>query len=315
MMPPMRNYTLAAASLLLVVGCGKDPSTGGDDTTTPDADSTYQPDPGYVKLLSRTWSLGAGQTNIYKCLRYTVPTDTYITSIEAQAPIGTHHTVLSVATGSSVAGPDGEYDCSVQTLGMQMLYASGVGTSPLDFPDGVGLKIAAGTQIHLNLHLYNAGDEAITGESGIFVKTSSTPPAMLAEMVFGGNGQFTIPGTPAGQTPQPYNVSGSCTIPATMKLFALWPHMHKLATHQKIELTHSGSTTTLLDKDYSFGEQVYWVQNPMIDVVQNDKVKVTCTYVNPGTGSVSFGDGSDKEMCFGGLYRYPAQGSSLLCLF
>src|SRR4051812_14136097 len=112
MMPPMRNYTLAAASLLLVVGCGKDPSTGGgDDTGTPDADSTYQPDPGYTKLMSRTWSLGPGETNIYKCLRYTVPTDTYITSIEAQAPIGTHHTVLSIATGSNVAGADGEYDC------------------------------------------------------------------------------------------------------------------------------------------------------------------------------------------------------------
>src|SRR5258706_10068262 len=131
MMRSMRNYTLAAA-LLLVVGCGKQPGVGGDDTMGgPDADSTYQPDPGYTKLLSRTWSLGAGATNIYKCLRYTVPTDTYITSIEAQAPIGTHHTVLSIATNSNVAGADGEYDCSVGTLGTQMLYASGVGTSPL----------------------------------------------------------------------------------------------------------------------------------------------------------------------------------------
>src|SRR4051794_15675844 len=107
MMRSMRNYTLAAA-FLLVVGCGKDPMTGGGDDTTgaPDADSNYQPDPGYTKLLSRTWSLGAGETNIYKCLRYTVPADTYITSIEAQAPLGTHHTVLSIATNSQAAGAD-----------------------------------------------------------------------------------------------------------------------------------------------------------------------------------------------------------------
>ena len=81
----------------------------------------------------------------------------YITNIMAQVPLGTHHTVLSIMPGTN-----GEQDCTVGTLGMVLLYASGVGTSPLDFPQGIGIKVAAGTHIHLNLHLYNASDQSGT---------------------------------------------------------------------------------------------------------------------------------------------------------
>jgi hypothetical protein len=314
MMPAMRTFTLAALAIAIGAGChGTDPTLGDDQPVVDAPDGTmadaYVPPSGYVKLIGRSWSLAAGQTDIYRCVRLTIPNDMYITSIEAQAPLGTHHTVLSIATGSQVAGPDGEYDCSVQTLGTQMLYASGVGTSPLDFPTDVGLKVSAGTQIHLNLHLYNAGDTTLTGESAIWVKTQSTPPPMLAEMVFSGNMQFSIP-----SNNQPYDVVGQCTMNKAYKLFALWPHMHKLAVHQKIELINS-TTTVLHDMDYQFGEQRYWPQSPEIQVQANDKIKVTCTYVNNTGAPVSFGDSSDKEMCFGGMYRYPAANSSLFCVF
>src|SRR5688572_6003131 len=116
----------------------------------------------------------------------------YVTSIMAQAPLGTHHTVLSIASGSA-GGSDGEQNCSAGTLGMVMLYASGVGTSPLDFPTDVGIKIAAGTQLHLSLHLYNSSDGALNGDSAILVKAQGTPPPMLAEMVFAGTPNFSIP--------------------------------------------------------------------------------------------------------------------------
>ena len=42
-----------------------------------------------------------------------------------------------------------------------------------------------------------------------------------------------------------------------------------------------------------------------------DKIKVTCTYMNPDATPIMWGDSSDEEMCFGGMYRYPATGSSL----
>jgi len=301
-MPSMRLGTLA---LLFAIGCGSNPNTG--DPIDAPADSPAPP--GYTRLIGRTWSLPMGAKDIYRCMRVTIPADMYITNFMAEAPLGTHHTVLSIASSNtSTTGPDGPYDCSVQSLGMVMLYASGVGTSPLDFPEGVGIKVTAGQQIHLNLHLYNASDDALSGESAIWVKSQPTPPPTLAEMVFAGKMNFTIPAT---TPPSNYDVVGGCTVNTPYSLFAVWPHMHKLAHHNKVELISGASTSVINDRDYSFFEQSYWLQNPVVPVKSGDQIRVTCTYLNDTGTSVSFGDSSDKEMCFAGMYRYPAQNAGL----
>jgi hypothetical protein len=281
-----------------MLGCGSDASQTPDASTQPDA---YEVPDGYTRLIGRTWTVPAGAFDVYRCVRVTVTEDTYITNIIAQAPPGTHHTVLSIAGANGTAGPDGEQNCGVGTLGMEMLYASGVGTSPLDFPGGVGIKISAGQQIHLNLHLFNAGDEALSGESAILVKAQPTPPPQLAEMVFAGKFLFAIP-----SNNQPYNVVGGCTVPTAYSLFAVWPHMHQLARHQKVELVRGTSATVLHDLPFDFAEQTYNVKSPLVEVEQGDQIRVTCTYVNNTGQTVRFGDSSNEEMCFAGLYRYPA---------
>ena len=312
--------SLAKLGLILftvsVVGCGGGGEGDGGDGVNPPIDApggtdAAPPPEGYTRLIGRGWTLPAGARDTYKCVRVTVPTDTYVTSIQAQAPVGTHHTVLSIATTSSTRGPDGEYDCSVGTLGLKMLYASGVGTSPLDFPPDVGIKIAAGEQLHLNLHLYNASDAPISGDTAIFVKQQATPPPMLAENVFAGKFLFSIDGQ-AEPRDMPQNVVGGCTVQQPYTLFAVWPHMHQLATHSKVELIRTGQEPMVLhDGAFSFSEQHYYRKDPMVEVLTGDQIRVTCTYVNTTGRDVTFGDSSDTEMCFAGLYRYPARGSSL----
>ncbi len=311
----MMRMAIACGLFVAVAACGSD-GTGATDggnngsdgggSGTPDA---FVPDPGYTKLISRTWTIPPGSADTYKCVRVTLTQDTYLTNIMAQAPLGTHHTVLSIAGANGTSGADGEYDCSVGSLGMVMLYASGVGTSPLDFPTGVGVKIAAGTQIHLNLHLFNASDEPLDGESGIWVKSQATPPAMLAEMVFAGGFGLRIPGN--GMTT---NFTAGCTVPANQSytLFALWPHMHVLATNSKFVVRRGTTPTTLHDMPYSFNEQTYWKMSPEFQIQGGDKIEVTCSWINPsGRPEVRFGDSTNQEMCFTGMYRYPAANNGL----
>lgn len=306
----MRKFAVLLA--VFVLGCGSSGGSNSGDDTPIDAAVNGTPDApplpaGYTRLVGRTWSLPAGATDTYRCIRYTVPTDTYITNITAQAPSGTHHTVLSISA-SNVAGPDGEYDCQVQTIGRPMIYASGVGTDPLDFPTNVGLKIPAGTQVHLNLHLFNATDNVLAGDSAILIKTSPTPPPMLAEMVFAGKIVFSIP--QGMQT-----VSNFCTVNTPYTLFAYWPHMHKTATHSKLEMIRgsgaSAVTTVLHDLAYDFNEQKYYKPLAEVSVLQGDKIQVTCTYDNMTGQTLHFGDSTNDEMCFTGLYRYPSQNASI----
>lgn len=310
MMPAMRMAI--GIAVVFAIGCGGGEGGGGDDTPpmidAPGTMADAPPTPaGYTRLVGRTWSLAGGQLDTYRCARLTIPDDTYVTNILAQAPAGTHHTVLSISDGST-QGPDGEYNCDVGELGMVMLYASGVGTSPLDFPSGVGVKIPAGTQVHLNLHLFNATDAGISGDSAILIKSQSTPTPMLAEMVFAGKFVFGIP-----SNNQNYNVIGGCVAPAntSYSLFAVWPHMHRLANHQKVELIRGGQTTSLHDKMFVFAEQNYYLKDPVVAVQAGDEIRVTCTFKNNTGAIVTFGDSSNQEMCFAGLYRYPAANAGL----
>lgn len=304
----MKSIALATLfSIAAAAGCGGDgPSNPGDpDAAGPPIDAEVPA--GYTRLVGRTWSLAAGQSDTYRCVRMTMTQDVYITGFRAQAPQGTHHTVLSIANTSSTMGPDGEYDCAVGTLGLKMLYASGVGTAEYNFPDGVGIKVSAGEQVHLNLHLYNASDAPLTGDSAILIKTVPAEPATLAEFVFAGRFLFNIP---AHSTRV---VTGGCTIAAgrNYQLFAVWPHMHQIATHQKVSLIRPSGTTVLHDAPFDFGDQLFSEITPLEPLVGGDRIQVECTYVNNTDRTIGFGDSSDTEMCFTGLYRYPATGSNL----
>ena len=68
----------------------------------------------------------------------------------------------------------------------------------------------------------------------------------------------------------------------------------------------------LLDTDYAFTEQRNY---PMADTLihKGDRIETTCTYVNNTGHTVSFGDSSTDEMCFTGLYKYPAGGNLFQC--
>jgi Copper type II ascorbate-dependent monooxygenase, C-terminal domain len=296
------------ASLALACGGGN----SGDDDGAIDAavgavDAAVDAPipPGYTRLVGRTWALAAGQADTYKCVRVTIPQDMYVTGFMAQAPRGTHHTVLSVRDAQPSG--TGEYDCSANALDMNMLYASGVGTDVLDLPAGVGLQLKAGQQVNLNLHLFNASDQAISGDSAILVKSQATPPPMLAEMMFAGSFNINVP---PGAT---RTINGGCTIPAgvNQQMFALWPHMHQYATHQKVELIRGGSSTVLLDTPFAFEDQKYYPQSPVVTIRGGDRLAVACTYTNTSNTTLTFGDSSTKEMCFAGVYVYPARGAQI----
>jgi hypothetical protein len=308
-------FILAAAA-----ACGTGGQSSGDvdaATTDPDAPGSVSPDggvpAGYVKLIGRNWSLAAGAKDTYKCVRIQVPQDMYISGFYAKAPTGTHHTVLTMGTKGS---PLGDYDCQASNLDYQMLFASGVGTDTLEFPDGVAIKVAAGTYVNLNLHLFDATDHALSGPTEIYVKTLPTAPdaAHTAEMVFSGTWNIDIPSDNL-----PHTASGGCTLKlpqgqTDLNLIALWPHMHQTAIHQLVTLTPSGSSmpNTLLDKSYSFTEQKNYPWATPVVAHDGDRLMTTCTYMNNTGKPMTFGESSLNEMCFTGIYRYPAVSGSYL---
>lgn len=279
-------------SLLLVSACGTDaaapppgPGSGSGSGTPP--------------LISYDWSLSPSQEQ-FLCVRQTVTEDMWITQIAPIAPTGTHHMIIKAGAPD---GPDGMTPCT--GAGMNpTIYASAVGTQPLDFPDGIALHIAAGQQILLNLHLFNASDNPISGTSGVTVTTTADGTGLKpAGVVLAGKTTgLTIAAGP-GNSEQ----TGTCTTPAGFTVFAVAPHMHLLGT--KLTATYappSGAPTTLIDDEtYSFDNQSFSILSTEMPTVANGKVHVTCDYYNPSSNVVTFGESTTDEMCFAMMYVYP----------
>ncbi len=304
--------TFAWLRLPLTLALACTTACGGDDSTPPadsgpgtpdapaaaaDADPTA-PDamPGTtMRLITAPYTIAAGD-EFYQCTRITATEDMNVTLIAPTAGVGTHHTILAI--DPSPSGP-GTGTCQALATDWTVLFASGVGSPSLPMPPGVALPIRAGEEIVFNLHLFNAGETEINGESALDVQVVPTADVdQFAEVVLAGPVTFSIP------TGADRHVTGGCTMGGSTNFFAVFPHMHQLGTHIKVTARQSGSDIVVYDQDYSFSDQQFASWTPL-PLTNGDRINVDCTYNNTTGGSVSFGDSSTQEMCFAISYRYP----------
>lgn len=298
-----------------------------EDASSPDADSydgppdrclegtcpplTLPPQPGYeflsdagdgwLRLIEADWEL-APHSEGYRCVRKTMPEDVYITAFAPLSPLGTHHTTLHVEPAG--ANPDGVTACGVSAGGTRRLQGAGVGTEPSVLPPGVAMKVAAGEQLMVNLHLFNFGDTPLKGTSGMRIKRVPLAEVMhQAEVVLAGPLALSIP---PGRVTQ----RGTCTLRSAVTIYSLNPHMHQLGEHMKVTLQGEDGERVLLDQPYDFTHQLlYPIER--VQLAAGDKVNIECTYLNETSREVTWGDSSLDEMCFVGIGLYPAVGAGL----
>ncbi|MET0385841.1 MAG: hypothetical protein ABW321_07775 [Polyangiales bacterium] len=259
-------------------------------------------------LITGQWELASGEET-YRCVRFTLPEGVSIGSMRALSPTGTHHTVLSIADEDDDTA-DGISECEATTNGKRSLLATGVGSNPFELPAGIGMELQAGQQLLLNLHLFNVSEGTIQGTSGTLIRVMSAADIkQRAEFVLAGPVDLDLPARETSVQ------RGTCTLTHDATLFALFPHMHQLGIHFKAVANSSVDGTVVLhDGDYSFDSQLTYPLERRIRMQAGDTVDVECTYNNTTDKQVTWGDSSLAEMCFAGLYRYPASDTSYLCL-
>jgi hypothetical protein len=296
---------LSVASALFACGGGATENNGTDGGTSGTDSGVVGADTGPTDtsrlLIGGSWTLPPSTEN-YVCVRVTVPEEMFVNSFIPTTPRGTHHTVLTIAPHDGT--PDGTVDCNGFVNGPDMLYGSGVGTDSLVFPQGIAVRIPAGAQLLLNLHLYNSSTtETLNDTSGIRVTTLDASEVVHeAEIVLAGKDEgLNIP--PRQVTTQ----TGYCTFAHAQTVFSVFPHMHQTATHMTVSVVPaSGAETTVLDTEYSFDDQTYRPIAPTVELGIGDRIRVDCTYDNPTSRTIHFGESSEDEMCYAGIYRYPA---------
>jgi hypothetical protein len=245
----------------------------------------------WTELITADWELSPGSEKTSDLHSITVDHDIYVGGIRPIAPTGTHHTLL--ALNGLNAG--------------NVIYASGLGTNAVMFPPGVGLKIAAGETVVLQLHLFNPSASVLGGLSGIeIVEVAAEDVTAEADLFLPGPLDLTIPPN------QQHTQSGTCTVNQAASFFAVFPHMHQLGSHLKTTLTTGGTPQVLHDGDYEFEHQAFISFAP-IAVSPGDTITTECTWDNTTSDTIGWGESSTTEMCFSILYRYPAQGGENFC--
>jgi Copper type II ascorbate-dependent monooxygenase, C-terminal domain len=294
------SWLIAVVLAANVVGCGSaDEGIGNQQppTTPPLSD--------WKTLLTGEWTMPSG-TEGYVCVRKTIDEDLFINVFDALNPKGTHHTFLSMGEPS---GPDGIAPCNAGENNIQQIFGSGVGGAPLAFPKGVAVNIKKGTQLVLNLHLFNTGQADLSGTSGTRIRTVAQSDApIIAEHLLGGTIRLDLPAQ------QMTSTTGYCTMSTDATIFAITPHMHKLGVYAKIVAERAaGGEAVLYDGPYNFEEQKYVSIEP-VAVQKGDRVRVECTHNNTTPERVIFGESTLEEMCFAGIYRYPSDASPFMCI-
>jgi hypothetical protein len=294
-----RSFSFSSAVLLAfaAAGCSSNSAekAASQSSTSKDAGDTRA----WTRIIEGSWTLGPGEEDTRGCFKKELTEDIYVQAIRPVSPRGTHHTLLTLG--------DGKIECT-SAVAQGLIYAAGIGSTGLDLPPGVAIKLPKGKFLNLGLHIYNTTNDTLAGTSAMeIVIIPKAEVKYESEALLAGPITLNIP--PGKQTV----VSGDCNLTQDQSMFALFPHMHQWGTHIKTTVTAGGVPNVIHDADYSFLEQYQLPLDPILELHAGDKITTECTYDNTTDKAITFGESSDTEMCFSVLFRYPAQDGLHVC--
>ncbi len=188
-------------------------------------------------------------------------------------------------------------------------WAPGVG--PLELPAAAGFPEEGTTNWALQVHYNNAG--AIPGQvdaSGYDLCTTDELRPNDADMMATGSLDFAIPPRASYDLSCDHRWGSSGfakddEVP-TIRVFSVFPHMHKLGQTMSVEKLSSAFRTPipvmpkqLFDFDSQYNRPVEALVSP------GEVLRTRCGWKNATDARVTAGEGTNDEMCFAFLMYYP----------
>lgn len=299
-----------------------EPLTFKDGWALGEPDMVLQPDQFYT--------LDPSKGEVYRCFSMTVDArdDVYVRGLEIAPGNRTivHHVLLFVdESRESVfldnADPEPGYTCFG---GPGFLPRSGLGgwapgMRPQFFPEGVGVRIPAGSRVVMQVHyspLGHVGQHAgspVTGpepdrtRGGLFVSPEPSEKALWWLPV--ANIWFEIP---PGESR--YEVRASLPIPFDMHLVSIAPHMHLLGREMAVQAELPDGTTRQLIhiNDWDFNWQGNYIYRDPVALPRGARIAMVASYDNSSNNplnpsnppiAVRWGEKTTDEMnlCFLGV--------------
>jgi hypothetical protein len=285
---PSALFTLGA-----IVACGG--GTSGSDAPVNAPAQVEDLTPGIqvtgsdVTFRTDPFTLEPGQEK-FICSTHTLDHDMVIDGYSRDAQKFVHHLIFAKTAGTE---PEGASDCDVLfRFQWEPLFLAGAGASELNFPEGVGHVLSAGTRLLAQLHLFNTTAQPITDSTVVHMHpTVAENPRPMGSYAFG---NFNVNLPPL----QPSTLTSDCTVSEPLEVVAAIPHMHNLGKSLSFEVGSSaGALAKVFERNpYSFDDQ----HAELLPMTLNpgDATRVTCNFENTRNETITFGESTNSEMCF-----------------
>jgi len=307
---------LALVLLIAAAACGKNPSTGGDDTMNPDANGDTGSNTGggtlAFEIKTPDIPLAAGQ-EFTKCFYFHTSNTSQVAINEWMSTMtsGSHHLILFLNTAGTSQPADGTIDenCSFGNSATNIpswTYAAAFTPADEVMPsdDGAGKPLAQNippnTPGFVQMHYLNASnnDEMVHVDVKAYkLADGATYTPTAPYITYTKN--FTVP---VGAS----TITGSCDAPAGTKFWQLSSHTHK----QGVDVQISDGTSMIYNSTDVNGSWEHpnvkqWTASPFYTFT--NKVNWACSYQNSGTQPISEGQSAaTNEMCMATGYFFPA---------
>lgn len=255
----------------------------------------------------------------YRCflVDWPVDHDTYMTGyvIHPDQTSIVHHLVAYIAPPQQLAEFEG-LDAQDEEPGWTCFGGPGIanqqdaewlgawapgGTSG-DFPNGTGIPMKTGSKVVLQMHYNtsNAGAVADQTTMDVMFDDDVDVPATIQPWADPDWLDGTGMEIPAGTNGTEHEFSFAFPR-GGFQIHNASLHMHQLGRTARLEVGHSDGTSDCLlaISDWDFNWQRTYTFAEPYDVLGGDALTVRCTWDNPGSEEVNWGEGTSDEMCLG----------------
>ncbi len=310
-MPPTPRPRVEGAELATLTAWIESGAPKGEacDGPLPDGGSPLTPlscDPDVHSMPASPYEIPAGGSDLVVCYGFSLNASSkrHLTGFAPRVDnaVVLHHMSLLQAdeafSTTPVPCPD-----SGGMASWRVVYGWAPGADAFELPKEAGFAADPGAHFVVQLHYVNSSATAQSDSSGFSLCSDSELRNFDADIMAFGTHEFTIP--PHGSESVTCNVAVPPT-GATTRLFAAFPHMHRLGTSISTRAFPAGGGSAVdigsvaqWSFDYQSWQSIDYVLSP------GDVVRTKCAWNNPYSHGVGFGPGTDDEMCYSFVMYFP----------